>query len=345
MWRHSEHEKENLAGQTPSQRPAQTLRYRDLLQDKGKQEGRRKSDDDLRMKGTGEGVLASPVPTAVLPASKWFEREIRGSQELPYRPMSSSGVLYGHGGGFDDIFAEVVPPRRPATPAPSQEAAAIDRIFQSLSISPVSSLGSSAPKSSLLMSQAGTLMDPSEQAFKDDLANVLVWFEQELTNSQRITTAFALLNHLTTWQLRFVLSLLSKPASTSGDEQHVGDGPPPGLSPKPKTIPESPLRSSDQTEGTEPTSSSITNSCQSELTLDQCNPELFFRDIPGWLRSLRLHKYAPCFAGMEPAELLAVVQAADSETRLELMGVQALGARRKLLRVLGTILRHQHHLQ
>ena len=50
-------------------------------------------------------------------------------------------------------------------------------------------------------------------------------------------------------------------------------------------------------------------------------------DIPGWLRSLRLHKYNSCFEGLPWQEMVVL----DDES-LEKRGVAALGARRRLLR-------------
>lgn len=75
-----------------------------------------------------------------------------------------------------------------------------------------------------------------------------------------------------------------------------------------------------------------TFSASSELTLDQCNVELFKRDIPQWLRSLRLHKYTPAVGGLTQETLLA-----STDESLERHGVAALGARRKLLRIFETI--------
>ncbi|KAJ7904814.1 hypothetical protein B0H13DRAFT_2024702 [Mycena leptocephala] len=50
-------------------------------------------------------------------------------------------------------------------------------------------------------------------------------------------------------------------------------------------------------------------------------------DIPGWLRSLRLHKYTPNFEGMRWQDMVIMDEAA-----LEGKGVAALGARRKMLK-------------
>ncbi|KAG5640322.1 hypothetical protein DXG03_008122 [Asterophora parasitica] len=50
-------------------------------------------------------------------------------------------------------------------------------------------------------------------------------------------------------------------------------------------------------------------------------------DIPGWLRSLRLHKYTPNFEGAKWQDMVLMDEAA-----LEAKGVAALGARRKMLK-------------
>ncbi|KAJ2324506.1 Flap-structured DNA-binding and RNA-binding protein [Coemansia sp. RSA 2673] len=52
------------------------------------------------------------------------------------------------------------------------------------------------------------------------------------------------------------------------------------------------------------------------------------RDIPAWLRSLRLHKYNDCFADMDWTDVVAL-----SDDDLQKKGVSALGARRKMLKV------------
>ncbi|KAL0574558.1 Flap-structured DNA-binding and RNA-binding protein [Marasmius crinis-equi] len=50
-------------------------------------------------------------------------------------------------------------------------------------------------------------------------------------------------------------------------------------------------------------------------------------DIPGWLRSLRLHKYTPNFEGMKWQDMVVM-----DEAQLEAKGVAALGARRKMMK-------------
>jgi len=59
---------------------------------------------------------------------------------------------------------------------------------------------------------------------------------------------------------------------------------------------------------------------------DDVDPQLL-NDVPSWLRSLRLHKYTPNFEGMNWKDMVVMDEAA-----LEVKGVAALGARRKMLK-------------
>ncbi|KAF4620275.1 hypothetical protein D9613_000336 [Agrocybe pediades] len=56
------------------------------------------------------------------------------------------------------------------------------------------------------------------------------------------------------------------------------------------------------------------------------DPEML-KDIPAWLRTLRLHKYTQCFDGLTWQEMVVL-----DDATLEAKGVAALGARRRLLR-------------
>ena len=62
---------------------------------------------------------------------------------------------------------------------------------------------------------------------------------------------------------------------------------------------------------------------------DPTDPALL-QDIPGWLRSLRLHKYTDNLKDLKWTELVEL-----DEDALEKRGVNALGARRKMLKVCG----------
>ncbi|KAJ7039155.1 hypothetical protein C8F04DRAFT_1392605 [Mycena alexandri] len=64
---------------------------------------------------------------------------------------------------------------------------------------------------------------------------------------------------------------------------------------------------------------------------DEIDPELL-KDIPGWLRSLRLHKYTACFEGMTWQEMVVL-----DEPTLEAKGIAALGARRRLLKTFDNV--------
>lgn len=60
---------------------------------------------------------------------------------------------------------------------------------------------------------------------------------------------------------------------------------------------------------------------------DPTDPKLM-EDIPGWLRSLRLHKYTDNLKDLKMEELIQL-----DDKALEARGVNALGARNKLLKV------------
>ncbi|KAJ7718005.1 hypothetical protein DFH07DRAFT_1068112 [Mycena maculata] len=64
---------------------------------------------------------------------------------------------------------------------------------------------------------------------------------------------------------------------------------------------------------------------------DEIDPELL-KDVPAWLRSLRLHKYTACFEGMTWEEMVVL-----DEPTLEAKGIAALGARRRLLKTFDNV--------
>ncbi|OMH81450.1 Protein VTS1 [Zancudomyces culisetae] len=55
-------------------------------------------------------------------------------------------------------------------------------------------------------------------------------------------------------------------------------------------------------------------------------------DIPSWMKSLRLHKYTHCFEGMTYLDIIKL-----DDSQLSKLGVQALGARRKMLKIFDQI--------
>lgn len=66
---------------------------------------------------------------------------------------------------------------------------------------------------------------------------------------------------------------------------------------------------------------------------DDIDPELL-KDIPAWLKSLRLHKYTHCFDGMTWQDMVVL-----DDATLEAKGVAALGARRRLLKTFDLVKR------
>jgi hypothetical protein len=72
-----------------------------------------------------------------------------------------------------------------------------------------------------------------------------------------------------------------------------------------------------------------------EPKVHEVDPELL-KDVPAWLKSLRLHKYAPNFEGMGWEDMVVLDEAA-----LEAKGVTALGARRRLVKVFEGVRKHQ----
>ncbi|KAL1924223.1 uncharacterized protein VTP21DRAFT_7258 [Calcarisporiella thermophila] len=71
-----------------------------------------------------------------------------------------------------------------------------------------------------------------------------------------------------------------------------------------------------------------------ERRADQVDMDLV-NDLPAWLRSLRLHKYTPLFAGKTWRDLIRM-----SDEELLDRGVAALGARRKMLKVFEALRAH-----
>ncbi|KAK0195668.1 hypothetical protein F5146DRAFT_1133127 [Armillaria mellea] len=64
---------------------------------------------------------------------------------------------------------------------------------------------------------------------------------------------------------------------------------------------------------------------------EDIDPQLL-EDVPAWLKSLRLHKYTPCFEGMNWRDMIKL----DEDT-LEKKGVTALGARRRLVKTFDVV--------
>ncbi|KAJ2657245.1 Flap-structured DNA-binding and RNA-binding protein [Coemansia sp. RSA 1200] len=76
---------------------------------------------------------------------------------------------------------------------------------------------------------------------------------------------------------------------------------------------------------------------QQQQQLEKVDLELV-KDIPAWLRSLRLHKYTDCFADMDWSDVVSL-----SDEQLQAKGVAALGARRKMLKVFEAVQAETRH--
>ncbi|SAL95789.1 hypothetical protein [Absidia glauca] len=75
---------------------------------------------------------------------------------------------------------------------------------------------------------------------------------------------------------------------------------------------------------------------QDKKTADDTNVDMdLLNDVPGWFRSLRLHKYNAIF---EPMRWQDIIQLSDQD--LQDKGVAALGARRKMIKVFQTVQDH-----
>ena len=77
------------------------------------------------------------------------------------------------------------------------------------------------------------------------------------------------------------------------------------------------------------TTSPITNN---SMTPENLTNPLLLRNIPGWLKSLRLHKYSDCLSDLTWQQLVYL-----NDQELEAKGVTALGARRKLLKAFNIV--------
>ncbi|KAJ3842382.1 hypothetical protein F5878DRAFT_400149 [Lentinula raphanica] len=84
-----------------------------------------------------------------------------------------------------------------------------------------------------------------------------------------------------------------------------------------------------------PKSAVSTNTLGSATTpkTEDIDPELL-KDVPAWLKSLRLHKYTDCFTGMTWEDMIDL-----NEEQLEKRGVVALGARRRMIKTFENVKR------
>lgn len=91
----------------------------------------------------------------------------------------------------------------------------ISSVDQSSPSQPVSSFSSSALSSSTCPSSRENRkmitieeQEYEERVFKQDLAHILAWFQDDLGEEQRLTTVYSLMKQLDTWQVSFLAQLL-----------------------------------------------------------------------------------------------------------------------------------------
>lgn len=241
------------------------------------------------------------------------------------------------GNGDTGLFANIMVPERPASVS---EADVIDRLFTQLQVS------------------EGKQQDADEAIFKGDLAHVLVWFKQDLQSLQKLTVVYTLASELDYQQRDSLVSMLTqrtpspvisekapaRPRLMSEVLSWRSVEPPPGLPastsrptsfkpPTSVTPPPVPPRRS-----IAPVAPIARARAQSMFvasgSLDSADDGLyahiFDEGILPWLKALRLHKYSQSLGHLTREQMLNI----RNEAELENLGVAAMGARHKLLRVL-----------
>lgn len=173
-----------------------------------------------------------------------------------------------------------------------------------------------------------------DPAFKNDLAHVLVWFGDDLTSQQKLTTVYTLMQKLSPTQLTLLWECLkpenhADPTAVKSNgtwrRPHSQNAP---LVPRP--VRASPFPTSLTDNGDSSRSSSPPLCGVSAVEIPQLNLALFEEDYSAWLRFHRLHKYQETFQSMQH-DRQAILRLDDAA--LERVGVAALGARRKFLRL------------
>lgn len=191
-------------------------------------------------------------------------------------------------------------------------------------------------------------------SFKNDLAHVLVWFGEDLSSEQKLTTVYTLIRRLPKPQLDLLLECIKSDGDYSTPMHHAtpharfGGGSwrrAPEQKASTLTLAPRPVRASPFTlsppesvvpsRPTSPSSSSPSSSAGvSPIELVQVNLSLFEEDYPAWLRHHRLHKYQDNFRTLWE-DRQAILRLSDAD--LERIGISALGARRKFLRLFETV--------
>lgn len=201
----------------------------------------------------------------------------------------------------------------------SAESLAVDSLFATGSCAFQPPNADSLRVEPFLLPAGSCRIDFDEESFNEDLARILAWFREDLEESQKVSLVLSLIRNLEPRQLALVNQL--RRLEEEMEESCCINTP--TADRKSPPIGDDHHHSNFSTNCSKANNSGITDS--SYL--------LFCRDLPGWLRSLRLHKYTPLLETYSPDDLLAIT----SESQLEALGIAAQGARNKLLRYLDSM--------
>jgi hypothetical protein len=186
------------------------------------------------------------------------------------------------------------------------------------------------------------LQAEDDPAFKNDLAHVLVWFSDDLTNQQRLVTAFTLAKNLSKFQMEFLVHCLQQQDSDNGSPVNGSSRSNQSILSSPIRRPEGSLGVSNSWRGVpapEPIRTIASWGEKGRQTREPSvgsspeavppNSALFHADLAGWLRFHRLHKYLSVFQSLPDWRKALELDDID----LEGIGIAAVGARRKFLRL------------
>ncbi|PJF19137.1 hypothetical protein PSACC_01051 [Paramicrosporidium saccamoebae] len=265
------------------------------------------------------------------------EKEPFGDQFGPLIRVASDPLFPSSPSGLHGAVGERSrPPSRPASTAPEP----LDRWFSSLQLdlddsswTPIARPASASPVGPIPSPLA--LPTDDDPVFRNDLAHVLVWFSDDLASQQRLVAAYTLAKTLPRWQIEFLLKLLAQDVDADGHASHLAS--PIASDSEPNLLSSSgswrrvadpePTRSVARTWNPERDSERISPTSSSDTI--PVSSHLFHTDLSAWLRLHRLHKYQAVFQRiMDRKKLLAM-----DEDGLEAIGVAALGARRKFIRL------------
>ncbi|KAJ7287764.1 hypothetical protein C8J57DRAFT_1167975 [Mycena rebaudengoi] len=167
--------------------------------------------------------------------------------------------------------------------------------------------------------------------FPQGMINPLMLNNMGLSNEAQMSQLLAMQMMMTGMVQPGMMGLQQQP--NPGQKSSKPHHPNNWRSPASGRYPGSALRSSGLKSGQKSSGLNSASSLGSATTPreDEIDPELL-KDVPTWLRSLRLHKYTASFAGMTWQEMVVL-----DEPTLEAKGIAALGARRRLLKTFDNV--------